>query len=72
MAKAQTPAQKRAAQRRTVVANRDKKAMSWAEIAEQLEVAPRTVRRLYDEVKGEDAHYASRLEGKGGRTQVAA
>lgn len=72
MAKAQTPAQKRAAARRKVVAMRDNKKnpASWAEIAQALEVAPRTARRLYDEVKGEGAHHGL-LPGKGGR-QVAA
>lgn len=55
-----------------VVSLRDNKGLAWRAIAEQLEVAPRTVRRIYDEVKGEGAHFASRLEGKGGRTQAAA
>lgn len=54
-----------------VVTLRDKKQLAWRTIAEQLEVAPRTVRRIYDEAKGEGAHFASRLEGKGGRTRAA-
>jgi hypothetical protein len=52
------------------------KGSSWAAIAQALEVAPRTVRRIFDEANGEGAHFASRIEGKGGRTrqedQVAA
>lgn len=55
-----------------VVSLRDKKGLAWRAIASELEVAPRTVRRMYDEVKGEGAHFASRIEGKGGRTQAAA
>lgn len=55
-----------------VTALRDSKGMSWAAIAKQLEVSPRTVRRIYDEANGEDAHFASRIEGKGGRTRQTA
>lgn len=55
-----------------VVALRDNKGLAWRAIAEKLEVAPRTVRRIYDEVKGDGAHFTSRLEGKGGRTQAQA
>jgi len=55
-----------------VVQLRDgKQELSWAAIAERLEVSPRTVRRIYDEVKGPDAHFESRLPGKGGRTRQA-
>lgn len=54
-----------------VVSLRDNKGLAWRTIAEKLEVAPRTVRRIYDEAKGEGAHFASRLPGKGGRTQAA-
>jgi hypothetical protein len=53
-----------------VVSLRDKKGLAWRAIADELGVAPRTVRRLYDEAKGAGAHFASRLEGKGGRTQA--
>lgn len=53
-----------------VVRLRDKKEMSWAAIAAQLEVAPRTVRRMYDEKLGEGAHHGL-LPGKGGRRPVA-
>lgn len=56
--------------RRTVVSLRDKKNLSWAQIGQQIGVAPRTVRRMYDEAKGEGAHYGL-LPGKGGRTRVA-
>lgn len=55
-----------------VVSLRDNKGLAWRAIAAELEVAPRTVRRIYDEVKGEGAHFASRIEGKGGRTQAQA
>lgn len=61
-----------AATLKRVVNLRDKKGESWAAIAQALEVAPRTVRRMYDEAKGEGAHYASRIPGKGGRTQATA
>lgn len=52
--------------RRKVVSLRDKHQQSWAEIGEALDIAPRTVRRLYDEAKGEGAHHHY-LPGKGGR-----
>jgi len=67
MAAKQTPAQKRAADRKLVVRNRDQKKMSWATIGEGIGVSPKTARRMYDEVKGEGAHHGL-LEGKGGRT----
>lgn len=59
----------RTAAAKKVVALRNKK-MSWGQIAAELKVAPRTTRRLYDEVKGEGAHHGL-LPGKGGR-QIAA
>lgn len=52
-----------------VVSLRNKE-LSWAAIAEKLEVSPRTVRRMFDEVNGPDAHFESRLPGKGGRTRA--
>jgi DNA invertase Pin-like site-specific DNA recombinase len=51
-----------------VVALRNK-GESWAAIAATLEIAPRTVRRIFDEQEGEGAHFASRIPGKGGRTR---
>lgn len=57
--------------RRSVVSMRDKRQMSWAAIAETLEVAPRTARRLYQEQKGTGTHHGL-LPGKGGRRPVAA
>lgn len=54
-----------------VVSLRDKQEQSWAEIAKALEVSPRTVRRMYDELQGEGAHFESRIPGKGGRTRQA-
>lgn len=53
--------------RRKVVSLRDSKKLSWASIAAEIGVAPRTARRLYNEVKGEGAHHGL-LEGKGGRS----
>lgn len=67
---AKTDGTRQAATLKRVVNLRDAKKMSWAAIAEALEVAPRTVRRMYDEVKGEGAHHGL-LEGKGGRTVAA-
>ena len=54
-----------------VVRLRDKMGLSWAAIATELELAPRTIRRIYDEQMGEGAHYESRVPGKGGRTRQA-
>lgn len=54
--------------RRSIVAMRNKGA-SWAEIGAKFEIAPRTVRRMFDEAQGEGAHFASRVPGKGGRTR---
>lgn len=53
---------------RRVVSLRNK-GESWASIAADLDIAPRTARRLYDERQGQDAHFASRIPGKGGRTR---
>jgi hypothetical protein len=44
---------------------------SWATIATALEIAPRTARRMFDEVNGEGAHHGL-LPGKGGRTVAPA
>lgn len=52
-----------------VTAKRNKGA-SWAAIAADLQVAPRTVRRIFDEANGEGAHFASRVPGKGGRVRA--
>jgi len=60
----------RANARKSIVSRRDKKNESWAVIGSALGLAPRTVRRMYDEAKGEGAHHGL-LPGKGGR-QVAA
>lgn len=54
--------------RRKIVSMR-KKGASWAAIAAELDVAPRTVRRMFDEQVGEGAHFESRIPGKGGRTR---
>lgn len=48
------------------------KGFSWAAIALELDIAPRTARRLFDEKMGNEAHYASRIPGKGGRVRAAA
>lgn len=34
--------------------------LSWAAIAEKLGCSPRTARKLFDEVKGADAHFDNR------------
>lgn len=57
--------------RAQVVSLRNKKGMAWRAIAAQLDIAPRTARRLYDEKAGPGAHYESRIAGKGGRVRVA-
>lgn len=59
----------RKAQQTKVVTMRDKQHKSWMTIGAELGVAPRTARRMYDEVKGEGAHHGL-LEGKGGRSPV--
>lgn len=55
---------------KSIVSMRDKKQMSWVQIAAAKGVAPRTARRLYNEVKGEGAHHGL-LPGKGGRSVAA-
>ena len=50
---------------------RDKKEMSWAAIAAELDIAPRTARRLYQERNGVGSHHGL-LPGKGGRRPVVA
>lgn len=55
--------------RSKIVRLRDKERLSWAAIATELDIAPRTARRLYDEKKGAGAHYGL-LEGKGGRRKA--
>lgn len=52
--------------RKRVVSMRTKKLMSWADIAAELEVAPRTARRIFQEAKGEHQHH-DHLPNKGGR-----
>ena len=54
-----------------VVNLRDKKEMSWAAIAAELDIAPRTARRLYQEKNGVGSHHGL-LPGKGGRRPVVA
>jgi hypothetical protein len=56
-----------ASKAKMVVKRRDSKGMSWAEIGNELGFSPRTVRAMYDSVQGTDAHFESRLPGKGGR-----
>lgn len=57
--------------RRQIVSMR-KKGSSWAAIGTELDVAPRTVRRMFDEAQGVGAHFDSRVEGKGGRRRIDA
>lgn len=64
VATAQERERVRLAQR--VVRARDKRQMSWLQIAAEYNVSPGTARRLYDEVQGEGAHVGL-LPGKGGR-----
>lgn len=54
--------------RRTIVARRNK-GQAWRVIAADLGIAPRTVRRLFDEAKGTGAHFDAKI-GKGGRTRT--
>jgi orotate phosphoribosyltransferase-like protein len=72
MAKFQTKAGERSSKVLKQVTALRNKGMAWRAIAAQLEVAPRTVRRIFDEANGEGAHFQSRLEGKGGRTRQTA
>lgn len=51
---------------RKVVRMRTKDLLSWAEIAAQLEIAPRTARKLFQERTGEHQHH-DHLPSKGGR-----
>jgi hypothetical protein len=55
-----------------VVKMRDVDGLAWRAIGNSFDpvFAPRTARALYDEVKGTDAHYDSRIPGKGGRVRV--
>lgn len=53
-----------------VISRRDRKGLSWREIGLELGFSPRTVRSMYDNVKGPGAHYDSRLPGKGGRFRL--
>lgn len=55
--------------RSKIVRLRNKEQMSWADIAAELDIAPRTARRLYDEKAGDGAHYGL-LPGKGGRRKA--
>ncbi len=52
--------------RSQVVRMRTKDLMSWAQIGEALEIAPRTARRLFQEKAGAHTHHGL-LPGKGGR-----
>jgi hypothetical protein len=51
---------------RKVVRMRTKNLMSWAAIAAELEIAPRTARRLFQERSGAHQHH-DHLPAKGGR-----
>jgi hypothetical protein len=57
--------------RKRVVTMRTRKLMSWAAIAAELEVAPRTARRIFQEAKGEHTHH-DHLPNKGGRFPTTA
>lgn len=71
MRKFTTKAGTRSAKVLTQVTNlRDKKFLSWAAIAEQLDIAPRTARRIYQEKNGIGSQHGL-LPGKGGRTVAA-
>lgn len=56
---------------RKVTSMRNKRGLSWAEIAKELEIAPRTARRLFQEKNGVGSHHGL-LPGKGGRRPVDA
>jgi hypothetical protein len=56
---------------RKVTSMRLKKGLSWAEIAKELEIAPRTARRIFQEKNGVGSHHGL-LPGKGGRRPVEA
>ena len=55
--------------RAQVVRMRTKGQMSWAAIAAELDIAPRTARRLFQEKQGVGTHHGL-LPGKGGRRPV--
>lgn len=57
--------------RKRVVTMRTKKLMSWQQIADELEVAPRTARKLFQEQVGEHQHH-DHLPNKGGRYPTTA
>lgn len=57
--------------RKRVVRMRTKELMSWAAIGNELGVAPRTVRRLFQEQVGEHQHH-DHLPNKGGRFPTTA
>lgn len=57
--------------RKRVVKLRTKELLSWAEIGNQLGVAPRTVRRLFQEQVGAHQHH-DHLPNKGGRFPTTA
>lgn len=52
--------------RRKVVRMRLKDMLSWADIAAELDIAPRTARKLFQESEGEGQHH-DHIPGKGGR-----
>lgn len=52
--------------RRKVVRMRLKDLMSWQAIAAELDIAPRTARKLFQEAEGEGQHH-DHIPGKGGR-----
>ncbi len=52
--------------RSKIVRMRTKDLMSWAAIAAELEIAPRTARRIFQEKVGEGQHH-DHLPSKGGR-----
>lgn len=56
---------------RKVVRLRTKSLLSWAEIAAQLDIAPRTARKLFQERVGVVQHH-DHLPGKGGRFPATA
>lgn len=55
--------------RSKIVRMRTKDQMSWVDIAGELNIAPRTARRLFDEKMGDGAHFGL-LDGKGGRRKA--
>lgn len=65
-----TEAQLRERMRRTVVRMRDKEHKTWKAIGDEFGISPSLARTLYDEKRGNGAHYGL-LPGKGGRTAAA-